>query len=42
LAYLKNSSKIKEEYEKWASQFEEKYNHIYQGERRIVPKGEVE
>ena len=29
LAYLKNLNKVEEEYEKWASQFEERYNHIY-------------
>jgi len=42
LAYLKNPSNVEEEYKKWMSQFEEKYNHIYKRERKIVPKEEIE
>ncbi len=42
LAYLKNLSKVGEKYKKWASQFEERYNHIYREEQRVIPRGEVE
>ena len=41
LAYLKNLSNQSEEYKKWTVQFEERYNHIYWKERRVVPKGEM-
>ncbi len=39
---MKNLSKVGEEYKKWVLQFEKRYNHIYKGERRVVPKGEIE
>ncbi len=42
LTYLKNLSKVGKEYEKWASQFKERYNHIYWGERKVVSREEVE
>ncbi len=37
LSYLQNPTPQSEEYEKWASQFHEKFNHVYKGERRVVP-----
>ena len=37
LRYLQNPTSQSENYEKWASQFHEKMNHIYKGERRVVP-----
>jgi len=42
LAYLKNPSEVEEKYKVWASQFKEKYNHIYRGEQKVVSKEEVE
>ena len=37
LQYLKNLTPQKEGYEKWATQFRERNNHIYRGERRVMP-----
>ena len=36
LSYLQNPTPQKEEYEKWASQFHEKLNHVYKEERRAL------
>ncbi len=36
LQYLKNPTLQGEDYEKWATQFRERNNHIYQEERRVV------
>src|SRR6266496_6195269 len=41
LSYLQNLTPQSKEYEKWASQFHEKLNHIYKGERRVVPQSEI-
>src|SRR6266508_3268980 len=41
LSYLQNPTPQSEEYEKWASQFDEKFNHVYKGERRVVPQSET-
>jgi len=41
LSYLQNLTSQSEEYEKWASQFHEKLNHVYKGERRVVPQSET-
>ena len=41
LSYLQNPTPQKEKYEKWASQFHEKFNHVYKGERRVVPQSET-
>src|SRR6266498_4021823 len=41
LSYLQNPKPQSEEYEKWASQFHEKFNHVYKGERRVVPQVET-
>src|SRR6266508_3919878 len=41
LSYLQNPIPQNEEYEKWASQFHEKLNHVYKGERRVVPQSEI-
>ncbi len=41
LSYLQNPTPQSEEYEKWASQFHEKLNHVYKGERRVVPQAET-
>jgi len=41
LSYLQNPKPQSEEYEKWASQFHEKLNHIYKGERRVVSQSET-
>ena len=41
LKHLQNSTPQSEEYEKWASQFHEKLNHVYKGERRVVPQSEI-
>ncbi len=43
LTYLKNLRElVGEEYKKWASQFEEKYNYVYKKKWRIVSKGKTE
>ncbi len=43
LAYLKNlNDNVEEEYKKWASQFEEKYNHVYKGKWRVILKEKTE
>ena len=36
LKHLQNPTPQSEEYEKWASQFHEKLNHVYKEERRVV------
>ncbi len=41
LSYLQNLTPQSEEYEKWASQFHEKLNHIYKEERRVVSQSEI-
>ncbi len=41
LSYLQNPTPRSEDYEKWTSQFHEKLNHIYRGERRVVPQSEI-
>ncbi len=41
LSYLQNLTPQSEEYEKWASQFHEKLNHVYKGERRVVSQAET-
>ena len=41
LSYLRNPTPQKEEYEKWASQFHEKFNHDYKEERRVVSQSET-
>src|SRR6266511_4328821 len=41
LSYLQNPTPQSEEYEKWASQFHEKLNHVYKEERRVVPQSET-
>ena len=42
LWYLKNSTLQGKDYEKWATQFREYNDHIYKGERRVVPAYETE
>ncbi len=42
LAYLKNPSKVGKEYEKYVSQFEERYNYIYREEWRMISRRKVE
>jgi len=37
LKHLQNPTPQNEEYEKWASQFYKKLNHVYKGERRVIP-----
>ncbi len=37
LQYLKNLIPQEEDYKKWAIQFREYNDHIYRGERRVVP-----
>ncbi len=37
LKHLQNLTSQNEEYKKWASQFYEKLNHVYKGERRVIP-----
>jgi len=37
LQYLKNPTPQGEGYEKWATQFRECNDHIYRGDRRVVP-----
>src|SRR6266542_184940 len=37
LQYLKNLTPQGEDYEKWATQFREYNDHIYKGDRRVVP-----
>src|SRR6266496_2536364 len=41
LSYLQNPTPQSEEYEKWVSQFHEKFNHVYKEERRVVPQAET-
>ncbi len=41
LQYLKNPTPQGEAYEKWAIQFREHNNHIYRGDRRVVPAYET-
>ncbi len=41
LSYLQNPTPQSVEYEKWARQFHEKFNHVYKGERRVVPQSEI-
>ena len=41
LQYLKNPTPKGEDYEKWATQFRECNNHIYRGNRRVVPTYET-
>ncbi len=41
LQYLKNPTPQGEGYEKWATQFREHNDHIYRGERRVVPAYET-
>src|SRR6266542_683230 len=41
LSYLQNPTPQSDEYEKWANQFHKKFNHVYKGERRVVPQSEV-
>src|SRR6266498_1194356 len=41
LSYIQNLIPQSEEYEKWASQFYEKFNHVYKGERRVIPQSEI-
>src|SRR6266496_4069117 len=41
LSYLQNLIPQSEEYEKWANQFHEKFNHVYKEERRVVPQSET-
>ncbi len=42
LQYLKNLTSQGEDYEKWATQFKEHNDHIYKGEKRVVPAYETE
>jgi len=37
LQYLKNPIPQGEDYEKWATQFRERNDHIYRKDRRVVP-----
>ncbi len=41
LQYLKNPTSQGEGYEKWATQFREHNDHIYRGDRRVVPAYET-
>src|SRR6266498_772675 len=41
LQYLKNPTPQEEGYEKWSTQFREHNDHIYRGERRVVPAYET-
>ncbi len=41
LRYLQNPTPQSEKYEKWASQFHEKLNHVYKRERRVVSQSEI-
>src|SRR6266542_2791092 len=41
LSYLQNLTPQSKEYEKWASQFHEKLNHVYKEERRVVSQSEI-
>ncbi len=41
LSYLQNPKPQSEEYKKWVSQFHEKLNHVYKGERRVVLQSEI-
>ncbi len=41
LQYLKNPTPKGEDYEKWATQFRECNDHIYRGDRRVVPTYET-
>ncbi len=41
LQYLKNPTPQREDYEKWATQFREHNDHIYKGDRRVIPAYEA-
>ncbi len=41
LQYLKNPTPQGEDYEKWVTQFREHNDHIYKGDRRVVPAYET-
>ena len=41
LQYLKNLTPQEEDYEKQTTQFREYNNHIYRGERRVIPVYEI-
>src|SRR6266498_2933148 len=41
LQYLKNPIPQEEDYEKWATQFRKHNDHIYRGDRRVVPAYET-
>src|SRR6266508_6804292 len=41
LQYLKNPTPQEKDYEKWATQFKEYNDHIYRGERRVIPAYEI-
>ena len=37
LQFFKGKISKNEQYQQWAAQFREKYNHVYKGDRRVVP-----
>ncbi len=41
LQYLKNPIPKREDYKKWATQFREYNDHIYRGNKRVVPAYET-
>ncbi len=41
LQYLKNLTPQREGYKKWATQFKERNDHIYRGDRRVVTAYEI-
>ncbi len=41
LQYLKNLTSQGKDYEKWTTQFREQNDHIYKGDRRVIPAYET-